>query len=251
MQPSKLFQAVAALALVVLMVFLGVKTRNAYAERDYIGKAVRDRDVITVSGHARATTKPDLAKVDLGMYSEGDSVSAVQSGNTKKMNDIIDALKKLGLKSEDIQTSNYTLQPKIDWSAGKQNIVGYTLSQAVTLKVRDLNRVGEVIERAVALGANQVNGVQFTIDDPTTLLDQARLDAIQDARTKAGALATALDLHLIKVVTFSESGSGIPSPYPYGIGGGAGMMEAKAVAPSVQPGSLDVDMNVSVTFEVR
>lgn len=249
MNVSKVLQAIAGLVLVTLVVFLGVKTRNAYAERDYIGKAVRDRDVITINGHARVTVKPDLALVDLGMYSEGATVASVQSGNTEKMNAIIDAIKKMGVKDADVQTSNYNLQPKIDWSTGKQNITGYTLSQSINVKVRDLNKVGEVIEKAVALGANQVNGIQFTVDDPTALQDEARLKAIQDARTKAGALASALDLVLIKVVTFGEFG-GTPSPMPYGVGGAMYAME-KSAAPSAQPGSLDVDMNVAVTFEVR
>lgn len=251
MNLSKFLQVLIGLALVVLVVFLGVKTRNTYVERDYIGKAARDRDVITVSGHSRISVKPDLALVDLGMYSEGNTVADVQSGNTQKMNAIIDAIKAMGVKDADIQTANYNLQPKIDWTGGKQNITGYTLTQSVDVKVRDLNKVGDVIQKAVGLGANQVNGVQFTVDDPTALQDQVRLKAIEDARTKAGALATALDLHLIKVVTFNESGGAIPPPFPYGMGGADMLSSAKAVAPSTQPGSLDVDMNVAVTFEVR
>lgn len=250
MNLSKPLQILAGLTLVVLAVFLGFKARNTYAERDYIGKAVRDRDVITVNGHARVTVKPDLALLDLGIYSEGATVAEVQQGSTQKMNAIIDAVKAMGIKDADIQTTNYNLQPKIDWSTGKQSITGYTLSQSVNVKVRDLNKVGDVIQKGVSLGANQVNSVQFTVDDPTTLQDDARLKAITDARTKAGALADALDLHIVKVVTFGESGGSIPGPIPYGMGGGI-MAADKAVAPSTQPGSLDVDMNVSVTFEVR
>jgi len=230
-------------------VFLGYETRNVIVQRDYIGKAVRDRDVITVSGHAKKTAKPDLAQIDIGLYSEGATVAAVQSDNSAKMNAVIAAIKALGVKDADIQSSNYNLQPKFDYTNSKQTLTGYTLTQSVGVKLRDLTKVGDVIDKSVAAGANQVNSLQFTIDDPTALQDSTRIDAIKDARTKANALADALGLHIVKVVTFSESG-GVTPPMPYASDMVA-MKSAAGAVPTIQAGSLDVDMTVAVTFEVR
>jgi uncharacterized protein YggE len=241
---------VGAVVLALLGLFLVAKTINTFAERDYIGKAVRDRDLITIGGMGKVTAKPDLAKVDLGIFSEGATVSVVQGDSTTKMNAIIDALKKMGIKDADIQTSNYSLQPKIDWTDGKQRIIGYTLSQTVNVKVRDLGKVGDVIEAGTSLGANQVYGVQFTIDDPRSLQDEARLKAIAEAKKKAEALADAVGLHIVKVVSFSEAG-GFEPPYPMPYAAGIGGDAALKAAPQIEAGSLDVSMNVSVTFEVR
>jgi len=240
---------VAALALAILSVFLVAKTINTFAERDYIGKAVRDRDVITISGMGKMTATPDLAKIDVGVLSDGATVAAVQNDNTRKMNAMTDALKKMGIKDADLQTSNYSLQPKIDYNSNQQKIIGYTLSQTLNVKVRELTKVGDVIDAVTGLGANQVYGVQFTIDDPTSLQDQARLKAIAEAQKKAQALADAVGLHIVKVVSFSEASADQPYPIPFMAQAEAGM--AVKSVPSIQVGSLDVTTNVSVTFEVR
>lgn len=248
-QDNNALKLAGALVLVILSVFLVAKTINAFAERDYIGKAVRDRDTITISGTGKVTATPDLALVTLGVYSDGATVAAVQQANTSKMNAIIAAIKDMGVKDADIQTSNYSLQPKIDWESNSQRVIGYNLSQTLTIKVRDLTKVGDVLDGATKLGANNVNGIQFTIDDPSSLQDQARIKAINDAKKKAEALAAATGLHLVKVVSFSESTPGVPVPMPYAARDVA--FAPQAANTQVEAGSLDVNTDVSVTFEVR
>jgi uncharacterized protein YggE len=249
MKIPKYLLVLSGLLLAVLSIFVIAKTRNTFLERDYIGKAVQDRDTITVSAEGKVTATPDLANASLGVFSDGVTVAAVQAANTQKMNAIIDGLKKSGIKDEDIQTSNYNLQPKLDWNSSVQRILGYTLTQTINVKIRDLTKVGDVLQMATTLGANELYGVQFTIDDPTLLQDEARIKAINKAQMKAEALANATGLHLIKVVSFSESTDGSNPPVPYL--DRAVMNEQKAAAPTIAAGSLDVTTNVSVTFEVR
>lgn len=253
MKPNKLIQGILGLLAIALLVFIFTKTRNAYEEFNYIGKAVRDRDTFTVQGEGKITARPDVARIDLGIQTDGQTVKVAQTENTKKMNEIISAIKTFGINEKDIQTSNYNLTPKIDYTSGRQNIIGYTVSQSVTIKVRALDTAGDVLAKAGELGANQINGLQFTIDDPKLLQEQARDKAIDDARKKAQILADKLGLHLIKVVTFSESAAyPVPMPMMYGMAKDMGRgVEASAPSPSVESGSLDVLSDVSVTYEVR
>lgn len=251
MKENKYLQGAVGVLALALIVFVGFKARNAYREYNYIGKAVRDRDVITIDGEGKVTAKPDLARIDMGVQTDGANVGDTQRLNTKKMNDIIAALKGLKIASNDIQTTNYSIYPKYDYSNGKQNIVGYTVSQNVTVKVRNLDSIGDVLAKAGDLGANQVGGIQFTIDEPKALEQEARVKAIDDARKKAEDLAKQLGLTIIKVVSFSENRGGSPIPYAYmdkamGIGGGGAVP-----SPTIESGSLDVTSNVSVVFEVR
>lgn len=251
MQPNKYFQGVVGLLAVVLIIFVGVKARNAAEEYNYIGKVAHDRDTITIQGQGKISSKPDLAQMDLGVQTDALTVKEAQAQNTQKMNAIIDAVAALGVKKEDVQTSNYSIQPKIDWKDGRQNIIGYSVMQTLTVKVRDLNKTGDVLAKAGELGANQVGGVNFTIDDPTSLKEQARLKAIEDARKKADALTKQLGLSVVKVVTFSESAPGMTlMPYmarAYDMAA----PEAAVPSPKIESGSLDVLSDVSVTFEVR
>jgi len=248
-QPNRYLQGVIGLLAIALIVFVGFKARNAWEEYNYIGKAVRDRDTITISGEGKVTAKPDLVRISLGVQTDAATVKTAQTQNTDKMNAIIAALKDLGVESKDIQTSNYSVYPKIDWSNGRQNITGYTVSQNVEVKVRELDKAGDVLAKAGELGANQIGGLDFTIDDPTSLQDQARVKAIQDAQKKAKELADQIGLHIIKVVTFSESNY-TPQPVPM-MAKSLDMNAGAAAAPAIQAGSLDVTSDVSVTFEVR
>ncbi|HWR00169.1 MAG TPA: SIMPL domain-containing protein [Candidatus Methylomirabilis sp.] len=233
-----------------LIVYVGIKAWNGYSEHYRIGIAVRDRDTITVGGEGKVSTTPDIARVSLGVQIDATTVKAAQAENTKKMNAIIDAIKVLGVAKEDITTANYSIYPKTEWNDGKSTIIGYTVSQNMSVKVRDLDKVGDVLAKAGELGANQVGGISFTIDEPKLLQDEARLKAISDARKKADVLAKQLGLTILKVVTFSESGGPMPSPMPYYAKSTDMALEA-AAPPQIEPGQQDVVSNVNVTFEVR
>ncbi len=250
MPNSKLFLASIGLVSLALIIFLGVSTRNAWQQYYYIGKS--GRDTITLDGQGKVTAKPDVATVQLGVVTEGATVKDIQKKNTDKMNAIIAAIKGMGIKAEDIQTQNYNLNPKYDWSDGNQKLIGYTINQNVTVKVRDLDKAGDVVAKGGELGANQIGGVQFVIDDPNALEAQAREKAITDAQQKAEMLAKKLGLNVVRVVSFSESQGGYYPPQPYLAMGRAEMAKDMASsAPSIEPGSQDVITNVSVTFEVR
>lgn len=252
MKDNKVLQGVIGLLAIALIVYVGSLARNAFEQYNYIGKIVRDRDTIVINGEGKVTAKPDLARIDLGVQTDGTTVKDTQTKNTQKMNDIINAMKTLGIDAKDIQTTNYSIYPRTDWNNGKTTIIGYTVSQNVTVKIRDLDKIGDAIGKAGDLGANQVGGIQFTIDDPTSLQDDARGKAIADARKKAEQLASQLGLTIVKVVTFSENQGGYQPPYPVMYDKAMGGVAAEAApSPRIESGSLDVSSSVSVTFEVR
>jgi hypothetical protein len=251
MKDNRFLGGVLGLLALALIVYVGLLARNASEQFNYIGKVAHDRDTIVVSGEGKVTSQPDLAQVSLGVQTDALTVKDAQAQNTQKMNAIISAVKALQVASKDIQTSNYNIQPKMDWTNGTSKIIGYTVTQNIDVKVRNLDSVGDVLAKGGELGANQVGGITFTVDDPTSLQAQARGKAIDDARTKANALAKQLGLTIVKVVTFSENQGGSPIVYPMMAKAYDAVAAAPAPSPQIQSGSLDVTSDVSVTFEVR
>ncbi len=251
MQSNKYLQGLFGLLTIALIIFVGAEARNALQQYGYIGKAVTERDTIAISGMGKVSGVPDVAVLNFGVTSDAKTVNEAQQNNTSKMNAIIVALKGMNIEAKDIQTSNYSIYPRYDYSKNTQQIIGYTVSQSVTVKVRNLDQTGAVLAKAGDLGMNQAGGINFTIDDPQSLQADARDKAIDDATQKAKALADKLGLHLVKVVTFAESNNSSPTPIPLmapraeAVGGG------NSVAPDIQSGSLDVISNVSITYEVR
>jgi len=217
---------------------------------------------ITVEGEGKLSVKPDIARISLSVASAGKTVKAVTDDNNKKMNAVIDEMKKLGLKAEDIQTASYNLYPEYDYNrpvvysdnkiaveSTSPKIIGYNLTQTVEVKIRDLTKSDEVIDRSIAVGANQVGSLNFDLDDASQLKKDVRKNAFAKAREKAEEMASAAGVKLGKVVTFSEGFGGDPMPYANFAMKAMDSAEG-SVAPSIEPGSKELNINVSVTFEI-
>lgn len=240
-----------ALAL-ALVAYVGVLTWNAGANHRLIGKPADVRDTLAISGTAKLSVKPDIARMSLGVISTGKTVAETQKQNTDKMNAITSAVKAFDVKDEDIQTSNYSISPQYDWTDNRQILRGYQVSQQLSVKIRDLDKVGDILAKAGELGSNQVGGISFEVDDSVALQKQAREKAIADAKEKAGVLAKSLGVQLGKVVSFSEDSGSYPMPMMYNSYEKAAFdTVGSAPSPDIQSGSLDVSKTVSIVFEIK
>lgn len=244
---------VLTLLALVLVVYVGVLIRNGLRDYDYIGKTPDVINQITVTGTAKVNVTPDVAVLNLGIVNEGATVNAAQKGVTDKMNAIIDSLKKdFQIDAKDIKTENYSVYPKYDWTGGKQQIIGYTANQSVTVKVRNFDKTGDILAKATELGANTVSGPNFIIDDTEKAKADAREKAITQAKAKAKLLADQVGIKLGRIVNFYEGGSEVANVV-YGRGGdmALGVAEMKAAAPTIEPGTQDVQLTVSLSYEIK
>lgn len=213
---------------------------------------------ISVEGEGKIVVQPDIAKVDLSVTSVGKTVKEVTDDGNKKMNAVRDEMKNLGIKAEDMKTSQYNLYPQYDYNtvidrsgiAKPAAIIGYNLTQTLSLKIRDLGLTDQVLDKSITAGANQVGQLTFDLDDASQIKIKARQEAFQKAREKAQQMASAAGVNLGKVVTFSEGSSG-GIVMPYANFTMKAMSADAAVAPSVEAGSQELMVNVSVTYEIE
>ena len=207
---------------------------------------------ITVDGEGKVTAKPDIAIVNLSVVSQGKNVKQVTLGGNQKMTDVINSVKALGVDVKDVQTSSYSLYPDYAYPENQQpQIRGYSLNQGITIKVRKLDTVDDVLDAGIKAGANQVGQLSFDIDEDSALKKDARDMAFKKAREKADQMASAAGVKVGRVITFSESGYNPPMPV-YGGYDMAYATKAEAVpAPSIEPGSQELKVNVSVTYEIE
>lgn len=209
----------------------------------------------SVSGLGKVFAKPDIANLTVGVKTEVKATAAeAVKENTKKMNDIIKTLKDLGIEEKDIKTVNYSLNPSYDWPNGRQRLIGYEVSQNVTIKIRNLDKIGDTIAKTTEKGANQIGNVDFTIDDENELKAQARDLAIEKATAKAEDIAKKTGMHLGKIINVYENQYYAPmatnylaKDMAYGLGGGSESLPA----PSIQVGQNEVSVEVNVVYEVK
>jgi uncharacterized protein YggE len=130
------------------------------------------------------------------------------------MGKVLLALKGAGIAEKDFQTSRLSLQPQSAPNrAGPPAIVGYRASNRVTIRLRDVTKVANVIDTLVGAGANDIGGISFTVSQASKLLDEAREQAVADARRKADIYARAAGVTLGAPLSISEQGG--PGPILY------------------------------------
>ena len=205
---------------------------------------------LSLSGYGEVRLAPDLATVTAGVLSQAATAGEALAANTADMEKVMAALKAAGIAETDIQTSNFMVQPRYDYTnVGRTpRLAGYDVSNTVTVTLRKLDGLGTVLDQLVQAGANQINGVSVGVDKPADALDEARKRAVADARHKAEIFAAAGNVRIGKVISIAEGGAA-PPPAPMVR---ARMMAAEAAAPvPIAAGEQTISVEVSITWKIE
>jgi uncharacterized protein YggE len=237
-------------AVLVVAIFIGLVLGASIMRQS---NAVIPSRTISVSAEGDAHIAPDLATLNFSVVSQGVTAEQVQKANTDKINLAVDYLKKQGVESKDIQTSQYQLYPRYryDKDTSEQSISGYELTQTVTVKIRALDKAGAIVGGLSAAGVNQISSFAYSVEDPEASQNAARKEAFDKALTKARAMADQVGVKIARVVTFSESFNGGYPPIPYYYGREMAMDAKGGSAPSLEPGQEEIVVSVTVTYEIR
>ena len=233
-------------------------------ELRYVGAGLQATNTINVSGYGEAFGVPDIATFTFSVTSEKSTVAAAQTEATAKINAITEYLKSQNIDDKDIRTTDYSVYPQYDYKTeicaagypcggGTQVLRGYQVRQTTTVKIRETDAAGDILTGVGSKGATEVSGLVFTFDDPEGVQNEARNEAIANAKEKAETLARSLGVTLVRVVSYNDSGN-YPSPLyrtdiAYGMGGAEDSV--KSIAPALSVGENKVISNVNITYEIR
>jgi hypothetical protein len=155
------------------------------------------------------------------------------------------ALKGAGIEEKDVQTARLSLQPQYAPNRPPPNvIVGYQASNRVAIKLRDVGKVADVIDTLVGAGVNEIGGVSFMVAAASKLLDEARTQAVADARRKAEIYAAAAGVTLGAPLSISEETA--PNAVPY-----RRMAAGFAASAPVAQGEETLSVTVNVTWAIK
>ena len=200
--------------------------------------------LMSITGVGSVEAAPDMASLSIGVTTQGETASAALAANSAAMEAVMARLTAAGVEARDMQTSNLSVNPNwTGYDSGSPTISGYVAANLLTVTIRDLAGLGQVLDAAVQDGANTLNGLSFGFTDPRPLMDEARKEAVADARARAELLATAAGVTLGRVVSISE-GTPMQGPIP--------MYKAElAAAPvPIAGGEVDVEATVTIFYEI-
>ncbi|MBI2444564.1 MAG: SIMPL domain-containing protein [Candidatus Magasanikbacteria bacterium] len=236
-----------------------------YAATDFVrsyGKSIQPTAFrsFTTTGEGREVAIPDVARFTFGVNTEGDKdIPRLQKRNAQKANQAIAFIKANEVEDKDIHTTEYRVSPRYQYfpcnprlsrPCRQPEIIGYSVRQTVAVKVRNFEKIGDLLAGVVGAGANEVSQLSFTIDDPAAVQQQARNEAIAQAKEKAKAVATAGDFRLGRLLAIEEG----PEFTPYSRKDldveALGAPGFAAAAPTIQPGSQEIVVEVRLKYEI-
>ncbi len=260
-----MFQDLYVRRVAMLVGVAAIVALSAYTYSAIVGaRYMTDMPVsISVTGNGEVVAIPDIATFSFTVAAKETTATAAQTKSTEVLNKILGYLKEKGVEEKDIKTEYYNLSPRYEygdtrcteWGCPPQTeptIIGYEVSQSVTVKVRKTDDAGMLISGVGEFGAQNVSSVSFTIDDDEKLKAEAKSKAIADAKTKAEKLAQDLGVRIVRMSGYWENEDSYPY-YGYGMGGGE-MMEASYDMKSSAPlpmGENTITAQVNVTYEVK
>jgi uncharacterized protein YggE len=202
--------------------------------------------MISVTGEATLSVPPDQAEIEAGATTEAKTARGASEANNATVGKLLLALTAANIDEKDIQTSRIALQPvNAPNRDGPPVVVGYRASNHLTIRLRDIANAASTIDLLVGAGATDIGGINFTVSNASKLLDEARGQAIADARRKAEIYARAAGVALGAPLSISEG----VAPFQPGIL----RRMAVGVAPGtpVAQGEERLQVTVSVSWAIK
>ncbi len=211
-----------------------------------VSAELESRNEIAVNGAGVIKAKPDTGIVNVAVDTTNADPKTAQAENTKLSNQLVDALKKAGIKEDDIKTGHYNMYREYDYYEGKSTEGNYRVTHSYEITVRDINKVGSIIDVATENGANQVNNVRFTVADSSKYYQEALKAAIKNAEEKANTIASTISVKIGKPSKVIEAGYYEPTPVYMDTAFVKG--EAQNGSTQIISGELEIRANVQVTY---
>ena len=214
--------------------------------------AAHDEDnarTIRVTGEGTVSVKPDMATIQTGVVTQAKLAVDALNANNEVVKKLMVDLGNLNVAEKDMQTSRFGVTPEYNrGSRGelKPEIVGYRVTNQLTVKVRNLPELGKLLDTLIRSGSNQISGISFGVNDDKSVLNDARIKAVENAKSRAELYANAAGVNVGKVMSIDEQRIIMPRPVAFGRS-----MEASAMSVPIASGEQDFSATVNIIFELK
>lgn len=255
---KRTWMTIVGLLLVVGLVVSGCEYADSFTREQNSNQASgttvvsQQQSGIWVNGQGEVQAPPDMAKLRLGIEARADTVEEAQSQAQQAMDDVMQTLDEQGIAEKDIQTRRFSIQPITRWNEKQEQeeIQGYRVTNMIEVTIREVDAVGDIVDPVAEAGGDltRIEGINFTIDEPTEYYEEAREQAVENAREKAQQLADAAGVELGAPSYISEGSTYRPETPMAAVP----REEAEAAGETpISPGELTISVNVQVVYSIE
>lgn len=203
---------------------------------------------IRVTGEATVTAAPDQAEVDIAVMTRASTAAAAAEQNARQIATVLAEVKKRLGPEDTTRTVGYSVQPEYRYprEGREPEISGYVATNVIRITTSNLKDVGQFVDVAIGAGANRVQRMRFSLKDEQAVYANALRQAASRAQGEANALAAALGLTVVRVISAAEESAQVR---PFVDVARTATLAAESTTP-VEPGTVDVEARVVLTVEV-
>ena len=215
---------------------------------------------INVQANSSISVPADLASFNIKVKSREKTVTEARENTARYANRVVDAIKKLNISEDDIQTTSFNIYPETRWIEKKDDfgtysestIIAYSVENSINVLVRNLDDLGKVIDEATIAGENQIqiNSINFSISNINSYEKKLRENAAINAKNKAQTYVESLGLKLGNLNYLNEISSPIATP-SYAPRMEIAMSADSQYTPSTFiPGDIEISISIQANFEI-
>lgn len=204
--------------------------------------------LLSVTGKGEIKAEPDIAYINLTVKTINKDIKKAQEENAKLMNKVIQEILAQKVERKYIQTSDYFIQERYDWTKESQVFKGYELRNSITVKIKDISKAGQILDKATKAGANLVGGISFDVENREELYREALKIAMKSAQLKADAILSSFGAKATQPYSISE---GLQENYGRSFNGFGEMKlkeESAADQAAIEGGTMSISAIVNVQY---
>jgi len=244
-------------AIVVTSIISGVILIIAFAFLLRFQPASSENSV-NVQGNAVVKAMPDLISIYFNIETKGNTSAEAASANSKILDNLTEALIRLGFAEEEIQTENFNVYPNTYWDGKKQREEGFVAHHSLKFELSsdEFNQISEVIDAGVNAGAG-IGYINFELsrESQNKYKAEALKLAAEDARIKAESVAEGFGKSVGKLISVSINDFGY---YPWNVYTSVAkgyaeedVMQVREIAANIQPTEEEINAVVTALYKLR
>lgn len=214
-------------------------------------------NIVSVNSRETVSVVPDIAQVVYSVRTEKQTAGACQQKNSEAVSSVIASLKELGVEESSIQTSDYYMNPRYNYSGSTARLIGYEATATLTVSDLPIDGLDEILSKSVDGGINTIQSITYMASNYDESYQEALQKAVDAAYRKAQILASASGRNIGSAVNITETSGYSQARYDdtsrSSFVNSMKQMEATedlAASAGIMPGEISVEASIIVEYQL-
>ena len=207
-------------------------------------------EVIVSASHSK-TYSPSGILISLNYNARNQSKEYLIQASGESVGKLVEFASTLNIPHDSIVAQRFSLEKAWTWENNKRHPDGFEISQNIAVHLSEPQKLSKFIEGIATIADLSVSNVTPVLNDESQKRIEVYQIAIDEAKSKANALAKASGKKLGKVLFVSDGSGEGPNAYSDGVVLAAGSFARNSKMAAIPEQKIQIDASVLMKFELK